>query len=118
MDELTEELTQEEQEKLEEKLQIFGATLGKQRDEWVRSRYSVQVDKRWLEDEDQYNSKDNVAKSASQMMTSVEQGYPVTTQHSKPHRSTVFIGMTRQKQMQQKHELQISCYLLMIETGE
>jgi hypothetical protein len=31
------------------------------------------------------------------MMTSVEQGYPVTTQMAKPHRSTVFIGMTRQK---------------------
>jgi hypothetical protein len=30
-------------------------------------------------------------------MTSVEQGYPVTTQMAKPHRSTVFIGMTRQK---------------------
>jgi hypothetical protein len=97
MEELVEEITREEQEKLEEKLQVFGATLAKQRDEWVRSRYSIGVDKRWLEDEDQYNSKDNIAKAASQMMTSVEQGYPVTTQHSKPHRSTVYIGMTRQK---------------------
>jgi hypothetical protein len=31
------------------------------------------------------------------MMTSVEQGYPVTTQGAKPHRSTVYIGLTRQK---------------------
>jgi len=80
-----------------EKLQSFGASLGGQRDEWIRSRGSYGVDKRWIEDEDQYNAKDNIAKAASQMMTSVEQGYPVTTQMAKPHRSTVFIGMTRQK---------------------
>jgi hypothetical protein len=80
-----------------ERLQTFGHGLGQQRDEWIRSRYSYGVDKRWLEDEDQYNAKDNVNKAASQMMTSVEQGYPVTTQFAKPQRSTVFIGLTRQK---------------------
>mgnify|MGYP003643549640 FL=1 len=80
-----------------EKLQSFGSSLSGQRDEWIRSRGSYGVDKRWIEDEDQYNGKDNIAKAASQMMTSVEQGYPVTTQMAKPHRSTVFIGMTRQK---------------------
>lgn len=84
-------------EQQEERLQTFGHNLGKQRDEWIRDRYAAGVDKRWLEDLDQYNSKDQVNRAASQMMTSVEQGYPVTTQHSKPHRSTVFIGMTRQK---------------------
>lgn len=81
----------------EERLQTFGHNLAKQRDEWIRDRYSSGVDKRWLEDMDQYNSKDNVNRAASQMMTSVEQGYPVTTQHAKATRSTVFIGMTRQK---------------------
>lgn len=80
-----------------ERLQTFGHAMAKQRDEWIRDRYSYGVDKRWLEDEDQYNSKDNIAKAASQMMTSVEQGYPVTTQMAKPHRSTVYIGMTRMK---------------------
>lgn len=84
-------------ERMEEKLQSFGHSLARQRDEWIRDRYSYGVDKRWVEDEDQYNSKDNVNRAASQMMTSVEQGYPVTTQHAKPHRSTVFIGLTRQK---------------------
>jgi hypothetical protein len=91
---------EDEEERLRkkaEKLQSFGASLGGQRDEWIRSRGSYGVDKRWIEDEDQYNAKDNIAKAASQMMTSVEQGYPVTTQMAKPHRSTVFIGMTRQK---------------------
>lgn len=88
---------EEEREQQEEKLQAFGHSMSQQRDEWIRSRYSYGVDKRWLEDEDQYNAKDNVNRAASQMMTSVEQGYPVTTQNAKPHRSTVFIGMTRQK---------------------
>lgn len=81
----------------QERLQSFGHSLAKQRDEWIRARYSYGVDKRWLEDQDQYDSKDNVNRAASQMMTSVEQGYPVTTQHAKPTRSTVFIGMTRMK---------------------
>lgn len=88
---------EDERERMEEKLQSFGHNMSRQRDEWIRSRYSYGVDKRWLEDEDQYNAKDNVNRAASQMMTSVEQGYPVTTQQAKPHRSTVFIGMTRQK---------------------
>jgi hypothetical protein len=88
---------EERMRKKAEKLQSFGASLSGQRDEWIRSRGSYGVDKRWIEDEDQYNAKDNINKAASQMMTSVEQGYPVTTQGAKPHRSTVFIGMTRQK---------------------
>ena len=86
-----------ENDKRQERLQAFGQAMTQQRDEWVRSRYSYGVDKRWIEDQDQYDNKDNVNKAASQMMTSVEQGYPVTTQMAKPHRSTVFIGMTRQK---------------------
>ena len=88
---------QQERERLAERLQAFGHSMSQQRDEWIRSRYSYGVDKRWLEDEDQYNAKDNINKAASQMMTSVEQGYPVTTQGAKPHRSTVYIGLTRQK---------------------
>ena len=88
---------QREAEKAQERLQMFGYNMARQRDEWIRDRYSYGVDKRWIEDQDQYDSKDNIAKAASQMMTSVEQGYPVTTQMAKPHRSTVFIGMTRMK---------------------
>jgi hypothetical protein len=87
----------DQRRKVEERLQAFGYNMAQQRDEWIRLRYSYGVDKRWLEDEDQYNAKDNIAKQASQMMTSVEQGYPVTTQMAKPHRSTVYIGLTRQK---------------------
>lgn len=83
--------------KLEDRLQAFGANLASQRDEWIRARYSTGTDKRWLEDVDQYHARDNINRAASQMMTSVEQGYPVTTQGATPHRSTVYIGLTRQK---------------------
>jgi len=92
-----EEIEQNDEQDRLNKLQAFGQSMGRQRDKWVRARYALGVDKRWSEDEDQYDSKDNINKAASQMMTSVEQGYPVTTQGSKPHRSTVYIGLTRQK---------------------
>ena len=81
----------------DDRLQSFGAGLSQQRDEWIRSRASYGLDKRWLDDEDQYNAVDNANRAAAQMMTSVEQGYPVTVNNAKPQRSTVFIGMTRQK---------------------
>jgi len=86
-----------EQRKLEERLQAFGAGLAAQRDEWVRMRSSYGADKRWRDDLDQYESKDAANRSASQMMESVEQGFPITSNGATPHRSTVFIGMTRQK---------------------
>ena len=79
------------------KLEAFGANLGKTRDEWIRARAASGVDKRWTEDTDQYEGRDNVNRQAALMMASVEQGYPVTTNHAKPVRSTVFIGMTRAK---------------------
>lgn len=85
------------QQRQEEKLQAFGFSLSKQRDEWVRARYSQGVDKRWKEDIDQYESKDPANRAAAQMMQSVQQGYPVTVSNAQPHRSTVYIGLTRQK---------------------
>nr|BDD47856.1 hypothetical protein 29 [Burkholderiaceae bacterium] len=97
MEEIVEELTKEEQQELDDRLQIFGSTLSKQRDEWVRSRRSTGVDKRWTEDEAQYNSKDNRARMASDMMQSAHEGFPVLKGETKPHRSTVYIGLTRNK---------------------
>lgn len=91
------EAPEADEEQVEERLQTFGHTLAKQRDEWIRDRYAYGVDKRWLEDQDQYDGKDNANRAASQMMTSVEQGYPVTTHGARPNRSTVYIGLTRQK---------------------
>lgn len=79
------------------RLAAFGQGLAKKRDEWVRSRRSQGIDKRWTDDLDQYHGKDNANRAASQMMESVEQGFPVMQSHSRPTRSTIFIGLTRQK---------------------
>ena len=88
---------QREAQKFEEQLQAFGYSLAHQRDEWVRARRASGWDRRVQEDIDQYHARDAAAKQASEMMQSVEAGYPVTTQGAKPNRSTVFIGLTRQK---------------------
>lgn len=81
----------------EEQLQAFGYSMAKLRDEWIRARYSAGLDKRWAEDVLQYESKDPANRAASQMMESVQQGYPVTVGNASPTRSTVYIGITRQK---------------------
>lgn len=80
-----------------ERLQQFGNALSKKRDQWIRARAATDWDKRVAQDIDQYHSKDYANKMAANMMESVQQGYPVTTRESKPHRSTVFVGITRQK---------------------
>jgi len=83
--------------KRHERLQLFGASLAKQRDEWVSARRSTGWDNRVQEDLDQYHAIDNAASAAANMMNSVEQGYPVTQNYAKATRSTVYIGLTRQK---------------------
>lgn len=84
-------------EKVAERMQIFGAKLASKRDEWVRSRAAQGIDRRWVEDLDQFNGKDNANRAAANMMTSVEQGFPVTSNNAKSTRSTVFVPLTRQK---------------------
>jgi hypothetical protein len=80
-----------------DQLQLFSAVLSKRRDEWVRARAAEGTDTRWAEDLDQFNGTDTPNLMAANMMVSVEQGFPVTTQNSKPSRSTVFVQVTRQK---------------------
>lgn len=87
----------ESEEAVAEKLQIFGARLAATRDEWVSARAAQGHDKRWAEDLDQYNGRDSANRAGAEMMTSVEQGFPVTTNKAKPMRSTVFVQVTRQK---------------------
>lgn len=81
----------------EERLQSFGATLAGVRDRWIRARAATGWDKRVAADIDRYHSKDAANKMAANMMESVEQGYPVTSHEARPHRSTLFVGITRQK---------------------
>lgn len=90
----------EEEEAAEQrtaKIQGFAFGLAKKRDEWIAARRMAGVDKRWREDTDQYHAIDAVNRGSAEMMKSVEQGYPVTQHGATPHRSTVFIGLTRQK---------------------
>ena len=94
----SEDPTEEDVEaKKEEQLQAFGMTLSHQRDEWIRARQASGWDKRVQEDLDQYHGRDSASKMASEMMNSAAAGFPITTQGARPTRSTVFIGITRQK---------------------
>ena len=85
------------EEVMTERLQAFGGTLSAMRDKWIVARRAGGVDQRWREDSDQYHSIDAVNRAAAEMMTSVEQGYPVTTHGATAHRSTVYVGISRQK---------------------
>ena len=46
--ELTEEQKNELEEERQEKLSSFGDSLARMRDDWINSRYSMGVDKRWM----------------------------------------------------------------------
>lgn len=80
-----------------EQLQVFGDTLAKTRDEWIRARAASGWDRRVQVDLDQYHMQDAASKMAASMMDAVYQGFPVTAKEAKPTRSTVFVGITRQK---------------------
>jgi hypothetical protein len=81
----------------QERLQAFGRSLASMRDKWIRSRAATGWDKRIVESLDQYHGKDPATRMAASMMESVYQGYPVTVREALPTRSTVFVGITRQK---------------------
>jgi hypothetical protein len=78
-------------------LESMGESLAKRRDAWVTARGASGVERRWLEDIDQYNGRDDATKAAASMMDAVERGFPVTNQAARPQRSTVFVNITRPK---------------------
>lgn len=80
---------------LTERLQLFGAALSKRRSDWINARAARGLDKRWAEDQEQYNGRDYANTQASSMMETVEQGFPVTVKQAVPTRSTVFVQATR-----------------------
>lgn len=81
----------------DERLQAFGSSLAATRDKWITARAASGWDKRITQDLDQYHGKDPATRMAASMMESVYQGYPVTVREAAPTRSTVFVGITRQK---------------------
>lgn len=94
-----EEANDEEAQRLKrnDQLEQFGGALARQRDEWIAARKATGWDRRVAEDLDQYHARDNAQRAAASMMESVEQGYPVTQNYARAGRSTVYIGLTRQK---------------------
>lgn len=81
----------------DDKLEALGLNLAKTRDEWVAARKASGVEKRWMEDLDQYHGRDASTKAAASMMDSAEAGYPVTNQAAKAQRSTLYVNITRPK---------------------
>lgn len=95
---VSEEELQRQREEQEDRLQALGQSLGAIRDDWIKARANTGWDRRVRDDIDQYNSVDAANKNTESMMQTVERGYPNPQgDASKPTRSTVFIGMTRQK---------------------
>lgn len=81
-----------------ERLQMFGLTLARLRDDWVRARTAMGVDRRWAEDQDQYNGEDNATRRALSMMETVEAGGPMRPAGMQiGTRSTIFVNLTRMK---------------------
>ena len=80
-----------------ERLELLGKSLAEKRDDWVSARVSTGIERRWLEDHDQFMGKDEATKMVASMMDSAEQGYPVMNRGARPQRSTVFINITRPK---------------------
>lgn len=81
----------------EEKLEMLGASLSKTRDKWVAARSAAGIERRWIEDIDQYLGKD-AATQQTDMMDQVQQGsYAQKKPDTKIQRSTVFVNITRPK---------------------
>lgn len=81
----------------DDKLEALGLSLAATRDEWVVARKASGVEKRWMEDLDQYHGRDASTKAAASMMDAAEAGYPVTNQGAKAQRSTLYVNITRPK---------------------
>lgn len=81
----------------EEKLQALGQSLAERKDSWVQAKRASGIEKRWMEDLDQYHGRDRATKHAASMMDSAEQGYPITNKDAKPQRSTLYVNITRPK---------------------
>lgn len=82
----------------EDKLELLGKNLASTRDKWVAARAASGVEKRWIEDTDQYLGRDAATKQAAEMMDAVENGgFPTRNAQAKVQRSTVFVNITRPK---------------------
>lgn len=81
----------------QEKLDVFGSTLAATRDKWIRARTASGWDRRAAQDLDAYHMRDAATRGNNDMMSSVERGGPIVSRETKPTRSRLFIGVTRQR---------------------
>ena len=81
----------------EDRLESLGFALAEKRDEWIAARQASGIERRWLEDHDQYMGQDAATKQVASMMDSAQQGFPVLNRQGTAQRSTVFINITRPK---------------------
>jgi hypothetical protein len=81
----------------QDRIEALGISLAARRDEWIQAKQASGVEKRWIEDLDQYMGRDEATKQTATMMDSAEAGYPITNKGAKPQRSTVFVNITRPK---------------------
>ena len=93
----TDPLTEQETQISEERLQKLGEALASKRDEWVAAKQAGGIEKRWLDDYDQYMGRDEASKQVASMMDSAQQGFPVLNKQGQAQRSTVFLNITRPK---------------------
>ena len=91
------EQARRDEEALTEKLQAFGSSLATTRDRWIVARRAQGVDRRWRDDNDQYHGIDEASRAITSMMEAVENGGAAQRSNVLAHRSTVFIGLSRQK---------------------
>lgn len=83
---------------VDDKRSELGRGLAKRRDQWINARRSSGVERRWMEDLDQYNGKDDASKRIAAMMETVAAGgYAEADPATKAQRSTVFVNITRPK---------------------
>lgn len=96
-DEFTADDVRREREAIEERLQAFGNSIAKKRDEAVSARRSSGIEKRWIEDADHYNGIDPLLKASASLVDTAIQNAMGGARKSKQiqHRSKVFVNLTR-----------------------
>lgn len=90
-------MTQQETAISEDRLQDLGIAIAEKCDKWVAARKASGVEKRWLDDYDQYMGQDEASKQMASMMESAKEGFPITNKGGRPQRSTVLVNITRPK---------------------
>lgn len=81
-----------------EHLEMLGEALASRRDRWVQARTASGVERRWLEDLEQYLGVDAANKPTVMMDVVQAGGYPARNgEEPKPQRSTVYVNITRPK---------------------